>query len=336
MRTLIFVTALLAGTLSASPNCGDVVTGNVKLTANLICNESHGLIVGANGTKIDLNGFSIQCIGSGVDGSCQRLLVAPPNNVAPAAVHIGIISGSKSNVQIKGPGTITGFGLGVRMSGGSNNKITGLTVTGPPQPDATMNQRLLNPGILVASVSCVVPGDFLVHVTGNDVSNQSIGIFLDNAECVRVFDNHVHDNNSRFGDAHGIDLLNSRNNFIHKNMLDRNGAGRIGGVSDSGIQLLNGALAGNTSNNIVQQNIVSDNCGDGINATIGANNNTIVNNTARFNGQAAFGGQCLVPPAGTFFDLVERMGGPGNVWNPNNKCRTSGPTIPVGVCGPAE
>jgi hypothetical protein len=39
---------------------------------------------------------------------------------------------------------------------------------------------------------------------------------------------------------------------------------------------------------------------------------------------------------GTFFDLAERAAGAGNVWNPNNQCRTNSATIPGGVCGPLE
>ena len=45
--------------LATSPSCGQVVTTNVVLTANLICAETDGIIVGADSIKIDLNGHTI-------------------------------------------------------------------------------------------------------------------------------------------------------------------------------------------------------------------------------------------------------------------------------------
>src|SRR6476661_517451 len=42
-----------------SPVCGEVVRGNVTLSANLVC-SGDGLIAGDDGTTINLNGFSIK------------------------------------------------------------------------------------------------------------------------------------------------------------------------------------------------------------------------------------------------------------------------------------
>jgi len=123
-----------------------------------------------------------------------------------------------------------------------------------------------------------------------------------------------------------------------KNVVVRNGASRfpLNAVPDSGIQLLNGSPSGDTSGNQIHSNAVNDNCGDGIAAVLGANNNTIIKNTARFNGDSTLSGQCLSVAAGTFFDLAERSAGAGNAWNPNNLCRTQNGTIPAGVCNPGE
>ena len=190
-------------------------------------------------------------------------------------------------------------------------------------------------GILIGNTTCPVSADNVAFVDDNQVMNQRFGVFLSNAECVKVSDNHIHDNNSQFGDAHGIDILNSRNNLVTKNIIERNGANRLGGVSDSGIQLLNGS-SGDTSGNHVQNNFVSDNCGDGIAAVFGAHDNEVLKNSARFNGENTVGGQCLAVGTGTFFDLAERNAGSGNVWNKNNQCRTSSATIPQNVCSPVE
>jgi len=45
--------------LATSPSCGQVVTTNVVLTANLVCNETDGIIIGADSITVDLNGHTI-------------------------------------------------------------------------------------------------------------------------------------------------------------------------------------------------------------------------------------------------------------------------------------
>src|ERR671921_1742376 len=72
--------------------CGQVVQGNVTLTANLNC-SGDGLIVADDGTTINLNGFGIH--GPGADSS---------------KVGIGV---SENNIIIRGPGIISGFQVGL-------------------------------------------------------------------------------------------------------------------------------------------------------------------------------------------------------------------------------
>jgi parallel beta-helix repeat protein len=320
--------------------CPVNVSGTFVLTTDLTCNQNNGLVVAADHTTIYLNGHTISCIGPGLNGSCQKIVdpMNPSGPGLPPVSYSGVLNNGHSDVRVFGPGTIDGFGIGVRLSGGLDMKVQGVTVTGPVQTNAATNQRLTATGIIIADTACPVPADNVALVDGNEVMNQRFGVFLTSAECVKISDNHIHDNNSQFGDAHGIDIVDSRNNVVMKNIIESNGANRlqVAGVSDSGIQLVNGVPSGDTSGNHIQNNFVSNNCGDGIAAMIGAHDNTVLKNSARFNGDSTFGGQCLGPPLGTFFDLAERNAGPGNVWNPNNQCRTSSATIPAGVCSPVE
>jgi len=341
MRTIVgaifAVSVSLASPLHASPPpCGSAISGNFILDGDMVCTENNGLIVGGDNTKIDLNGHTITCVGPGLDGSCQKIVGGPMGT--PPVSYSGILSNGKSNVKISGPGTIDGFGIGVHFIGGDSLKVNDVTVTGPAQPTAASNQRLIANGIQVVNTVCPPSMDNIAIVDGNEVMNQRFGIMLTSAECVKISDNYIHDNNSQFGDAHGIDLINSRNNLVMKNLIERNGANRIvmADISDSGIQLVNGVPGGDTSGNLIHGNSVGNNCGDGIAAVVGANNNTVIKNEARFNGDSTLGGQCLAVAPGTFFDLAERSAGPGNAWNPNNQCRTQSATIPAGVCGPGE
>src|ERR687890_1251143 len=87
--------------------CGQVVQGNVTLTANLNC-TGDGLIVGDDGTTINLNGFGIY--GPGADNS---------------KVGIGI---TEDNVVINGPGIISGFEAGVLLTGANEFAIHALII----------------------------------------------------------------------------------------------------------------------------------------------------------------------------------------------------------------
>src|SRR5215211_7517589 len=60
-------------TVEIHPACGQNVQGNVKLISNLIC-KSDGLIVGANNTNIDMNGFSLR--GPGLNSNKVGIMIA--------------------------------------------------------------------------------------------------------------------------------------------------------------------------------------------------------------------------------------------------------------------
>ncbi len=95
--------------LSNSLSCGQVIKQSVKLTANLDC-KTDGIIVGADGITIDLNGFTIS--GPGEKSS-----------------KVGIMFADNDDVTVQGPGTIKSFQAGALFSGGQDNKISRVTFT---------------------------------------------------------------------------------------------------------------------------------------------------------------------------------------------------------------
>ena len=95
--------------LSTSLSCGQVIKQSVKLTANLDC-KTDGIIVGADGITIDLNGFTLS--GPGEKSS-----------------KVGIMFADNDGVTVQGPGTIQNFQAGALFSGGEDNKISRVTFT---------------------------------------------------------------------------------------------------------------------------------------------------------------------------------------------------------------
>lgn len=280
-----------------------VVTGPIN-SAGVTC-----ITITASGVALDLNGQTISCTGGGFNGSCQ---VGGPG---PVGIDIGP---GVTGVAVMGPGTVTDFDTGIRVSS-SDALIKGVTVTGPvcvpfacPRPD---------------SIGIEVTGSSGVNLLGNDVSFHADGIHLSSSTCPGglascvLNGNTVHDNFSDPIPCHGIALFSSTGYTLTKNTVFANGEN---GFENAGIYL-EGATTGNTITN----NDSSNNLGFGI-ASSGAfggppSGNQIVNNTAR--GNTAFGG---------YADLGEVSGSGPNSWNNNNKCHTETGTVPATVCNPGE
>ena len=105
---LLGVLALPAGASAEHVQCGDVITGNVKLDSDLTC-PAQGLIVGANGVKIDLGGQTL----SGPGGS----LGDDPFE--------GVRADGRSDLLVRN-GTIRGFTTSVLLTATSSSVVRGI------------------------------------------------------------------------------------------------------------------------------------------------------------------------------------------------------------------
>ena len=107
------ITALAAaGPASASPlRCGDTVTTSVVLHADVRGCAQHGLVIGADGVTVDLNGHTIA--GDAI-----------PSTGNP---DVGVLSERHAHVTIEN-GTITGFDLDAYVEQAAASRISGLTV----------------------------------------------------------------------------------------------------------------------------------------------------------------------------------------------------------------
>jgi large repetitive protein len=98
----------LTSTAQAAPiACGSVVTRSVTLTDDLLGCQGDGLVIGADGITVDLNGHTVAGVGS--DDS------------------VGIRNVGHDRVLVK-HGVVRQFERGVRLSGVSGNRLRGLTV----------------------------------------------------------------------------------------------------------------------------------------------------------------------------------------------------------------
>jgi hypothetical protein len=354
----VVAAALVFATPAHALTCGQVVTGVVTLTADLVCQNTTGLIVQTNRTTIKLNGHSIRCLSAlGYEGSCQAPNVgqAIGNSGIQVAPNGWMLGGPViDNVEIIGPGEISGFEYGISVTGGFDVTIDHVTITGPvdDHPPSLVNPgRSFAAGIDVTAGQCNVDQPTLHSITieSSDISNQTIGIWMSAVSCALVNNNYIHDNTGshKTSFVDGILLAGqasppwpvSEHNVFSDNRVYRNGNNVyqfnwpgtwqfMFPEYDAGIDI----SGGTATHNLILHNDVVGNCGDGIEFNIAANNNTVSENTSLDNSTLTYGGRCLKVPKGTFFDAATRWAGVVNTWDPNNHCDTRSPGVPATAC----
>ncbi|MDQ4049818.1 MAG: right-handed parallel beta-helix repeat-containing protein [Actinomycetota bacterium] len=261
---------------------------------------------------------------------------------SPETFDNGVEMDERRNVHVftSVPGaTIEGFDNGVDINRSQNVKVEFLTITGPVGPSTVANPRPASHGVLIRGATC----DGQIHVgtgqfSGNDISNHNQGVAI-NGDCVDVIHNRLHNNNggtaARPGvpaaaiPSNGLLISDGARNVARGNEIVRNGDEDE--TIDAGVRIRRqGSI-----DNLVTNNVVNENLGDGILLTEAANSNYITNNTMLFNGGTLSGS--------VFYDASGRdaPGGPPgseplNEWNQNNRCLTQNEEVPPGTCGPDE
>ena len=215
LLTLIVVSGVAFGLAACEPSgdCGRVLTQDTTLTEDVLNCPGDGLVVGADGIEVRLAGHT-------VDGTS-----APGSAGIRLAGHDGVV--------VRGPGLVQEFDDGVRIEGGTGNRVRDLRVT------------LNGVGIHLVDAD----GG---RVVGNEASDnrgptegEHRGILLEDSDGNLLSGNTVVED-----DATGIGLLRS-----HRNRVEGNAANRADG---SNIQLVQ-----SNDNEVVGNNAVSSN-GDAI------------------------------------------------------------------------
>ncbi|HYO06452.1 MAG TPA: right-handed parallel beta-helix repeat-containing protein [Phototrophicaceae bacterium] len=218
---------------STSLSCGQVVRESVTLSANLEC-STDGLIAGADGITIDLNGFTI----AGPGGESSK---------------VGIMLANNDNVQVIG-GTVKGFQAGVLNTGGSGNTISKVTFT--ENQIAIFNTGAIDTNIETNNMFSNSIGVASHSSTGTKLhqnmltDNQLAGVTLVNSA------ENVLDFNTITGSVNGVFLDGqSTNNNVNTNTI----------VQNSGVDINNGnGLPTNINANGFSDNLCHTSVPDGL------------------------------------------------------------------------
>jgi parallel beta-helix repeat protein len=252
---LAFAAVLTAGVAPASAlpattvQCGQTVTHSVKLANDLVDCPGDGLVIGASGITIDLDGHTIDGVATPTE-DCD----ASPRG--PAGIQNGA---GFDDLTIKN-GTLqqfyAGFNAGSATEGMADSRLLNLTAR---------NNRFA--GLTMGSGQETNNDNQITHntVTGNGCRP---GIVVNSGHGNLVAGNHATDNQGS-----GILICCSHDNVVVGNVSAGNG--------EDGIEVCCGPSA---HDNLVAHNEVRDNINNGIIVFLGALNNDIRANHVHGNG----------------------------------------------------
>jgi parallel beta-helix repeat protein len=278
----VFTLIAVLGAVPASGShvaCGDVITSDFKLMHDLGPCLGDGLIAGASGILIDLNGHTITGDGIGLGGGVR-------------------IQSPHGDVEVRN-GTLTKFNEGVVLAGTSNNHLWGLALV---ENNRGVDLAGFNTDNLIEKNEARDNAGDGIRVdssNGNIVQKNTV---VGNVFGISV-SNNAHDNlvtkntvlEGRAGFSFGISVFsNSDGNTVEKNYVT--------GMAFEGIQVEsrsdNTFVSKNTSNGngtdgilvegstpagtVIEKNTTNDNGDDGIDTDSAAA--TITKNTADGNG----------------------------------------------------
>ena len=218
--TVLSLAALLASSgqaLASHVQCGDVVTRDTTLDSDLIDCPDDGIIIGAAGIKLDLNGHTVDGQRSGT----------------------GIGNAGRDRVEVE-DGTISGFRQGLSLSGVAENRLRGLTLTanlyGIALRHSTLNQ--LERNVVEDSLSSIS----LEASNGNSITrNQTAGGFgIEVGTCCGDAGKSHHNlvaDNSLVRPYDGIRVIGSENHVVRNVVFDSSSRGiRIGGGMNNQVE----------------------------------------------------------------------------------------------------
>lgn len=259
-----------------APGCGQVITANATLQADIGPCQTDGIIIGADNITLNLNG--------------HRIFGAPgPGNGNQAGVRLP----ARSGVTIRGNrgrtarGTIDGFDAGVLINGGSRNTVTSLVLRDNIGPEGspnlgdgvvlfnsalnqiignvvTQNGPYDNIGVLgVGSDNNLIQGNLVTEAFFTENSALSgLGITTNPViegftAGAQVFNNRIIDNTVRDNPAQGISSSSSTNAIIRGNLVENNGL--VQSSPGNGIGVRNNLQAPRLTNVRIEGNTVRGN-----------------------------------------------------------------------------
>jgi parallel beta-helix repeat protein len=288
--------SLGAGPASASHvSCGDTIRADTTLDADLVDCPNNGIVIGADGITLDMNGQLVDGDGTPFAGCRPRREIC----------DVGVLNDGRDGVTVR-DGSVGEFGAGVLVGQARENRVVRVS--------SSRNEFF---GFVIAESARSVVRDS--SGSGNPAP-EGDGIGLFGSRHIRVLDSSFRRN------ALGMHVEDSTHNVIKRNQFSRNGPSRNGPgilmeadhnqvrrnrcarngvcvvVAPGGRNVIawnrsfrdkNGFALEKGRGNVLARNVVVRARGDGIylgllEPAIGGVNNVVRRNLVRGSGDAAF------------------------------------------------
>lgn len=236
----VFAGTVSVGTAAAAVSCGQTITQNTILDADVGPCPGDGIVVGADNITLDLNGKRVFGTAERGDFAGIRL----PNRSGVTVMGTPAVRGTR--------GVVTGFDAGVLINGGSANTVQRVIISDNRGPDTeetllgdgiaifySANNRLLNNTVTanggydgIAVLGETSHGNLIQDNLVNDnvispAFGGGLGIFvnafLDVETGKLVHGNNIVRNTVRNNAAAGISTVNAQDARIAENLVEDNG-----------------------------------------------------------------------------------------------------------------
>jgi large repetitive protein len=206
LLSVLFLLALVAAVLFASSNpaygnhvqCGDVITRDTKLDADLVDCANDGLVIGADDVTLDLNGHTVD--GDGVESQeCEAGIVNGPWSFCPRPGQAG-----HDRVTIRN-GFVRDFFYGVRLRGTDANELRRLRVS----------HTSIGMAVIESNNARVVANSLSDNLGRSDATGLVLGEDSNN--------NRIEANDLSRNGAYGIHAEGVDNNWFVRNTMSENG-----------------------------------------------------------------------------------------------------------------
>ena len=251
------LTATYQASFTDQVHCGDTITTDTTLHKDLVNCPHDGIVIGADGITLDLNGHLI-------DG----------DDVSSPECECAVVNEGHDRVTVR-HGSVRGFDGGVSMRG-NHNRLLGISALG---------NHFFGLGLFHSAGGLVRNSSG----SGSVTPEGGTGIYLIASHNARILDNSFKRNGDR-----GIGVIDSNHNLIKRNLVSRNHLGILLNRSDRNRVRRNrsvrdgeiGIYVAPGGRNAITRNRVTHPEGVGIEVD-GGNQNVIARNSVRATGDDA-------------------------------------------------
>lgn len=222
-------------------SCGDTITVDTTLDSDLLNCPNNGIVIGADGITLDLNGHAVA-------GDGEEFKPCPKNE----SCDVGVLNDGHDGVTIK-TGAVTAFGPGVLLFKARHNRLR----------DLSANENAFNGIVIVRSSHNQIerssasrngrttdfPGLALVESHHNRITHNTLSDNGDLALILYASDrNHISHNKARGNPEDGMIIEGDRNEIV-RNRLVRNGGGILITIVTRGEKAVGNVVRGNEVRN---------------------------------------------------------------------------------------